>query len=144
MNGMSLVICWESYMLDCEATWKHMARRCWTSSCSASSCPTWQRWCRCEAPLTPPMSPPTRDARADHVLKGSRGQLLTQLRADIREFRVKAGVDKVIILWTANTECYSKVRQGAPSPVCFFGLDNMHESNACSIWAREALHAEGS
>lgn len=50
-----------------------------------------------------------QDTRADNLIKGSRQQQLDQLRADIREFQQRTAVDKVVILWTANTERYSDV-----------------------------------
>ena len=50
-----------------------------------------------------------QDTRADNVIKGSRQQQLEQLRQDIRSFQQRTQVDKVVILWTANTERYSEV-----------------------------------
>ncbi|XP_037068918.1 LOW QUALITY PROTEIN: inositol-3-phosphate synthase-like [Pollicipes pollicipes] len=50
--------------------------------------------------------------RADNVIKGTKQQQLEQLRADIRQFRASAAVDKVIVLWTANTERFCEVREG--------------------------------
>lgn len=50
-----------------------------------------------------------QDTRADNVIKGSRQQQLEQLRQDIRDFQQRTQVDKVVILWTANTERYSEV-----------------------------------
>ncbi|KAH3884796.1 hypothetical protein DPMN_008781 [Dreissena polymorpha] len=47
--------------------------------------------------------------RADNVLKGTKQELLTAIRRDIRDFKDKSGVDKVILLWTANTERFSDV-----------------------------------
>ncbi|KAL4223874.1 Inositol-3-phosphate synthase 1 [Mactra antiquata] len=47
--------------------------------------------------------------RADNVLSGTKQELLTKLRQNIRDFKETSGVDKVIILWTANTERYSDV-----------------------------------
>lgn len=37
---------------------------------------------------------------------------VAQIRADIRDFRQSSGVDKVIVLWTANTECFSEIVPG--------------------------------
>lgn len=37
---------------------------------------------------------------------------MEQIRADIRDFRQTSGVDKVIVLWTANTECFCDVIPG--------------------------------
>lgn len=36
-------------------------------------------------------------------------ELVDTIRRDIREFKETSGVDKVIVLWTANTERYSEV-----------------------------------
>ena len=36
----------------------------------------------------------------------------TELRQDIRDFKLRTGVDKVIVLWTANTERFSAVAAG--------------------------------
>lgn len=47
--------------------------------------------------------------RADNVLEGTKQQLMEKIRADIRDFKRTSNVDKVIILWTANTERYSEV-----------------------------------
>ena len=47
--------------------------------------------------------------RADNVLNGTKQELLNKIREDIREFKVTSGVDKVIVLWTANTERYSEL-----------------------------------
>lgn len=35
-----------------------------------------------------------------------------QIRADIRDFQESSGVDKVIILWTANTERFTDIIPG--------------------------------
>merc|ERR1719443_1308071 len=37
---------------------------------------------------------------------------LEQIRKDIREFKSKNGLDKVIVLWTANTERFASVQSG--------------------------------
>jgi len=48
--------------------------------------------------------------RADNVLEGmSKAEQVRKIRQDMREFKAKSGVDKVIVLWTANTERYSEV-----------------------------------
>lgn len=53
-----------------------------------------------------------QEQRANNVLLGSKQELLEQIRRDIRDFHQSSGVDKVIILWTANTERFSEVREG--------------------------------
>lgn len=35
-----------------------------------------------------------------------------QIRADIRDFQQSSGVDKVIVLWTANTERFTDIVPG--------------------------------
>ena len=47
--------------------------------------------------------------RADNVLTGTKQELLTKIREDIRDFKERSAVEKVIVLWTANTERYSDV-----------------------------------
>ncbi|KAK3078894.1 Myo-inositol-1-phosphate synthase, partial [Teratosphaeriaceae sp. CCFEE 6253] len=44
--------------------------------------------------------------RADNVLSGSKACMdhVEHLRKDIRDFKSTNGLDKVIVLWTANTE----------------------------------------
>lgn len=37
---------------------------------------------------------------------------MEEIRRDIRDFKEKSGVDKVIVLWTANTERFSDVATG--------------------------------
>ena len=62
--------------------------------------------------------------RADNVLTGTKQQHLEQIRQDIREFKRKHVCDKVIVLWTANTERFSAVE---------FGLNDTAESLLESI-----------
>lgn len=50
--------------------------------------------------------------RADNVLTGSKREQMDRIRKDIREFKEESGVEKVIILWTANTERYSDIIEG--------------------------------
>jgi len=50
--------------------------------------------------------------RADNVLQGSKWEHLEQIRADIRDFKAKKQLDKVIVLWTANTERFSELVEG--------------------------------
>jgi myo-inositol-1-phosphate synthase len=45
------------------------------------------------------------------VIKGSRQQQVEVVRQQIRQFKQDNAVDKVIILWTANTERYAQVRR---------------------------------
>ncbi|XP_061197449.1 inositol-3-phosphate synthase 1-B-like [Saccostrea echinata] len=50
--------------------------------------------------------------RADNVLTGTKQELMTKIREDIREFKKTSSVDKIIVLWTANTERFSDVIPG--------------------------------
>jgi hypothetical protein len=43
------------------------------------------------------------------VIKGSRQQQVEVVRQQVRQFKQDNAVDKVIILWTANTERYAQV-----------------------------------
>ncbi|XP_029316403.1 inositol-3-phosphate synthase 1-A-like [Cottoperca gobio] len=53
-----------------------------------------------------------QESRADNVLTGTMAEQVEQIRADIRDFRQSSGVDKVIVLWTANTERFCDIIPG--------------------------------
>jgi len=48
-------------------------------------------------------------SRADNVITGTKQEQLDRVREDIRHFKEVNGAEKVIVLWTANTERYSKL-----------------------------------
>merc|ERR1712023_629060 len=51
--------------------------------------------------------------RADNVLPGQDKQKhLDQVRKDIRDFKAQNKLDKVIVLWTANTERFASLQSG--------------------------------
>jgi len=50
--------------------------------------------------------------RADNVIAGSKAEHLQKIREDIRDFKKKNQLDKVIVLWTANTERFCDVQGG--------------------------------
>merc|ERR1712023_578647 len=51
--------------------------------------------------------------RADNVLPGQDKQKhLEQIRKDIRDFKAQHKLDKVIVLWTANTERFASLQSG--------------------------------
>lgn len=50
--------------------------------------------------------------RADNTIPGTRYEQYQQIVKDIREFKQTSGVDKVVVLWTANTERFSDVKKG--------------------------------
>ncbi|KAI8050557.1 hypothetical protein BDF22DRAFT_695595 [Syncephalis plumigaleata] len=47
--------------------------------------------------------------RANNVLTGTKKENLAQIRADIRNFREKNELDRVIVIWTANTERFASI-----------------------------------
>ncbi len=49
---------------------------------------------------------PNQEQRADNIKKGTNVEKIEQLREDIRTFKTKNGLDKIVVLWTANTEKY--------------------------------------
>uniref|UniRef100_A0A8D3C7G1 inositol-3-phosphate synthase n=1 Tax=Scophthalmus maximus TaxID=52904 RepID=A0A8D3C7G1_SCOMX len=53
-----------------------------------------------------------QESRADNVLTGTLAEQVEQIRADIRDFRQSSGVDKVIVMWTANTERFCDIVTG--------------------------------
>ncbi|MEQ2228151.1 Inositol-3-phosphate synthase 1-A [Ilyodon furcidens] len=53
-----------------------------------------------------------QESRADNVLTGTMAEQMVRIRADIRDFRQSSGVDKVIVLWTANTERFCDISPG--------------------------------
>ncbi|CAJ0944525.1 unnamed protein product [Ranitomeya imitator] len=53
-----------------------------------------------------------QEDRADHVIHGTKAEQVQKIREDIQEFKRTSGVDKVIVLWTANTERFCDVIPG--------------------------------
>lgn len=55
-----------------------------------------------------------QEDRADNVVEGTKASMahVEQLRKDIREFKAANGLDKVIVMWTANTERYADLVPG--------------------------------
>ncbi|GFT29194.1 inositol-3-phosphate synthase 1-A [Nephila pilipes] len=53
-----------------------------------------------------------QESRADNLITGTKWEQLEQIRKNIREFKEKSQVGKVIILWTANTERFCDIREG--------------------------------
>ncbi|XP_027772083.1 inositol-3-phosphate synthase-like [Solanum pennellii] len=51
-------------------------------------------------------------SRANNVIKGTKKDQVDQIIKDIREFKENNKVDKVVVLWTANTKRYSSVVVG--------------------------------
>lgn len=53
-----------------------------------------------------------QEDRADNLINGTRYEQFLKIRQDIKNFKKEKKVDKVIVLWTANTERFSDVRPG--------------------------------
>lgn len=53
-----------------------------------------------------------QEDRANNVLTGSKQEQMDHIRNDIREFKTKHSLDKVIVVWTGNTERYSAIEEG--------------------------------
>ena len=53
-------------------------------------------------------------ARANNVIKGTRQEQVDAVRQHIRAFQADSAVDKVIVLWTANTERFGEVSKLNP------------------------------
>lgn len=53
-----------------------------------------------------------QEERADNTISGTKYEKFLKIREDIRDFKKKNRVDKIIVLWTANTERFCEVRQG--------------------------------
>ena len=70
-----------------------------------------------------------QEARADNVIRGSKQEQMDQIRADIKDFKASSGVDKVVVLWTANTERYSEL---------VVGVNDTEENLRAAIRAWEA------
>lgn len=53
-----------------------------------------------------------QEERADNLIKGTKAEQVKVVRQQIRDFKASSGVDKVVVLWTANTERYAQVVEG--------------------------------
>ncbi len=47
----------------------------------------------------------------NNVKEGTRWELVEQLRKDIRDFKEKNGLDRIVVLWAASTEVYVPVNE---------------------------------
>ena len=53
-----------------------------------------------------------QDERADNIITGTKAEAVEVVRKNIRDFKAANNLDKVIVLWTANTERFSNVVDG--------------------------------
>ncbi|KAI8817431.1 uncharacterized protein EV422DRAFT_224679 [Fimicolochytrium jonesii] len=72
--------------------------------------------------------------RADNVLPGTKAEHLEKIRKDIREFKANNKLDKVIVLWTANTERFSAIIPGVndTADALLASIQNGHDEVAPS------------
>ena len=71
-----------------------------------------------------------QEERADNLINtGSKQQDLSILRDNIRSFKAANGLDKVIVLWTANTERFSDLINGVNDTAANLlrAVENNHE-----------------
>lgn len=50
--------------------------------------------------------------RADNILKGTKQELVEKIRQDIRNFKDANKLDKIVVLWSANTERFADIVEG--------------------------------
>lgn len=71
---------------------------------------------------------PNQQDRADNIMFGCKWDKMNRIRADIRDCKKKNNLDKVIVLWTANTEKFSEIIPGcndtADNLLCAIKLDS--------------------
>ena len=67
--------------------------------------------------------------RADHLIPGTKQDHLNQIRDDIRDFKQQNELDKVIVLWTANTERFCDVRRGLNDTAAHL-LESIHQNES--------------
>ncbi|NP_001079540.1 inositol-3-phosphate synthase 1-A [Xenopus laevis] len=53
-----------------------------------------------------------QEDRADHTIHGTKAEQVQKIREDIQDFKRTSDVDKVIVLWTANTERFCDIIPG--------------------------------
>lgn len=53
-----------------------------------------------------------QSSRVDNIISGTKSVQISKLRDQIRQFKSTNSLDKVIVLWTANTERFCDVKQG--------------------------------
>lgn len=81
--------------------------------------------------------------RANHVLTGTTQEWLDQIRSDIRTFKGTNRLDKVMVLWCANTERYATVESGvndtATNLLQSIATNNVSEVSPSTIFAVSSI-----
>lgn len=83
--------------------------------------------------------------RADNTISGTRYQQYQQIVKDIQDFKKSSGVEKVVVLWTANTERFSEIKKGLNTTMAELEKslkENKSEISPSTIFAMAAI-AEG-
>ncbi|XP_058116225.1 inositol-3-phosphate synthase [Anopheles ziemanni] len=81
--------------------------------------------------------------RADNTIGGTRYEQYQQIVKDIRDFKQKSGVEKVVILWTANTERFAEVKEGVNTTMADLERSlkqNHSEISPSTIFAMAAIN----
>eukprot|EP00899_Mesostigma_viride_P024043 jgi/Mesvir1/4823/Mv25060-RA.1 len=84
-----------------------------------------------------------QEERANNTVKGTKKEQFEKLCRDIREFKASKGVDKVVVLWTANTERFTELITGLNDTQAnlFAALDrNEKEISPSTIYALACIH----
>ncbi|KAI7898398.1 uncharacterized protein BX663DRAFT_443266 [Cokeromyces recurvatus] len=87
-----------------------------------------------------------QEDRADNLIPGSNKRAHTdQIRKDIRDFKEHHKLDKVIVIWTANTERFASILEGVNDTADHFlaAVDQSHEEIAPSSIFALACIEEG-
>jgi len=53
-----------------------------------------------------------QDERADNIITGTKAEAVEVVRKNIRDFKAANQLDTVVVLWTANTERFSELKEG--------------------------------
>eukprot|EP01061_Rhynchopus_euleeides_P038805 TRINITY_DN66548_c0_g1_i1.p1 TRINITY_DN66548_c0_g1~~TRINITY_DN66548_c0_g1_i1.p1 ORF type:complete len:518 (+),score=280.94 TRINITY_DN66548_c0_g1_i1:63-1616(+) len=53
-----------------------------------------------------------QEDRANNVITGTKMEQVEKIRKDIRDFKEQNSLDKVVVLWTATTERFSRIEEG--------------------------------
>jgi len=76
--------------------------------------------------------------RANNLIKGNKKDALAKIRQDIKNFKNSNHLDKVIVIWSANTERFAEIIQGVndTADTLLQSIDSSHsEVSPSSIFA---------
>jgi len=84
--------------------------------------------------------------RADHLITGTKQQCMERLRQDIQKFKKDNHLDKVIVIWSANTERFADVIHGIndTADTLLASIKNNHSEVSPSTLFAVASILEGS